>query len=167
MCVFLLFDVTGNLQWFHVSWNYCCNVGQKMAEGADVIRDSVISAKFRGGRENMAEVVLRRVSAERVPESWDAVVFRRSTAGGYVAFTTTAHCNLLRINPAASSKWMPIAELLSRNVRKVLFATPQYPNESRWSDPFGTYGISGSLSWYSLMTLLIWCTIFLIIYHFV
>ena len=34
------------------------NVGQKIAAGAAVIRDSVISAKFRGGRENMAEVEL-------------------------------------------------------------------------------------------------------------
>jgi hypothetical protein len=51
--------------------------------------------------------------------------------------------------------------------RGKLFASLQYPSESRWYDVFGTYGISRSLFWYSLMTLLIWCTIFMIIYHFV
>jgi hypothetical protein len=39
------------------------------------------------------------------------------------------------------------------------------PNESRYV--FGTYDISHNLSWYSLMRLLIFSTIFIKIYHFV
>jgi hypothetical protein len=68
------------------------------------------------------------------------------------------------MDPASCRNWIPISLLLNRNVRKVLFASPEYPCESRWYYVFGMHGISRSLS---LMTLLIWCTIFMTICHFV
>jgi hypothetical protein len=71
------------------------------------------------------------------------------------------HCTLVRINPTSFRNWIPVAWSLNRNVRKFLFASPEYPSESRRKDVLGTYGISRSLSWYSLTTLVIWFTIFI------
>jgi hypothetical protein len=113
-----------------------------MAASGAVVRDNITSAMFEGVAANMTEVALWRVTARAyllvrcrcVPEMKGTL----GSAYQVISRQQELHCTLVRINPTSFRNWLPVAWALNRNVRKFVFATPEYPSDSRQYDVFGT-----------------------------
>ena len=62
------------------------------------------------------------------------------------------HTTLLRISPTSFKNWTPTSELLNRNVRNNLLATPLAPSVALPNVAEGTYGLELRRRWYSSIT---------------
>jgi len=96
------------------------------------IRDSVISNKVWLWAGKIGEVALWRVMARAYNNYEMPLCSRISWMSRHHLWSRPqeVQCILLRINPTSFRNWIPVAWSLNRNVRKVLFTSPQYPSES-------------------------------------